>query len=323
MSLTKWIELTKENNIYNSLQDIGQLTPIQYQSITRWFEPWLDSLIPVTRQASEMVFICGSEAYKALETYTRKGIITLFSGNVTETIEYSFFQYVTDLGKPIVFILDPFLDKIGYSGSCFMAPEHVLSFKGKITFKTDRFVKRLSLYLEQYPIKNDTIISCFDLCEMYTQLFAVASGIEVPDTIKNYDPIIEFDLGKVGVSIRNRGNTLSLVLNRKGVEGEYEHPTPSSRIRDEEETQAILTFNNKNKLWLLIEELLQLYALNNKKTDIRPHFPTIVLDNVTRLEVISETEREYVMHDIEINEYSLQDEGRTLKLFINHNEKGQ
>ena len=48
-------------------------------------------------------------------------------------------------------------------------------------------------------------------------------------------------------------------------------------------------------------------------------------DKITRLEVISETGREYVVREIEIESpyegRSIQDEGRTLKLFISHKEK--
>jgi hypothetical protein len=49
---------------------------------------------------------------------------------------------------------------------------------------------------------------------------------------------------------------------------------------------------------------------------------TSIVDKITRLEVISNQKgRQYVVWEIEINALSVQDEGRTVKLFIHHKEK--
>lgn len=40
------------------------------------------------------------------------------------------------------------------------------------------------------------------------------------------------------------------------------------------------------------------------------------IDNVTRVEVIDEHGRSYVHYNCDLVEYSLQDDGRTLKIFI-------
>jgi hypothetical protein len=40
------------------------------------------------------------------------------------------------------------------------------------------------------------------------------------------------------------------------------------------------------------------------------------VEKVTRLEVIDADGRSYTMHDIESMEFSLQDDGRTLKIFV-------
>lgn len=42
-----------------------------------------------------------------------------------------------------------------------------------------------------------------------------------------------------------------------------------------------------------------------------------LMDKVTRVEVISEKGREYVRHNCDSVEIAMQDDGRTLKLFLN------
>ena len=41
-----------------------------------------------------------------------------------------------------------------------------------------------------------------------------------------------------------------------------------------------------------------------------------ILEDITRFEVIDQTGRVYVSHDVKNVKYSIQDQGRTLKLFI-------
>ena len=42
------------------------------------------------------------------------------------------------------------------------------------------------------------------------------------------------------------------------------------------------------------------------------------LDNVTRVEVIDEYGRSYIHYNAKVVEYSLQDDGQTLKIFISN-----
>jgi len=42
------------------------------------------------------------------------------------------------------------------------------------------------------------------------------------------------------------------------------------------------------------------------------------LDNVTRVEVIDEHGRSYIHYNAKVVEYSLQDDGQTLKIFISN-----
>ena len=51
--------------------------------------------------------------------------------------------------------------------------------------------------------------------------------------------------------------------------------------------------------------------------------PTTNTSEVTRVEVVDEEGRKYVRHNIENVDLSLQDEGKTLKIFINWNIKNE
>ncbi len=135
----------------------------------------------------------------------------------------------------------------------------------------------------------------------------------------NYKTVIEFGQGKVGIHRGSQEDTDCLVLTNKGtgLVGDYGSLEGYPRTSTEEETLAILRFTNKDSLWVLIEELLKLFVDKEENTLL----PTILLDKITRLEVISEVEREYVVREMTIRKSSVQDEGQTLKLFINQKEE--
>ena len=186
-----WAYWAKQNPaIYYPFQDIGILTPSNFEALMTWFEPYEG--IGSTRD-NPMVYFCGTSAYKAFQKYLKHNILIQSKDHVSTTVGGVVEKYITDTGKVIFFCLDRYLDHIGRSGDCFMTAEDNLNLiigedeyfapeseRLQIMDAGARFCQYIPDYISRNGSRADGLISQFSLQCAYPQLLAVATGIKAP-----------------------------------------------------------------------------------------------------------------------------------------------
>lgn len=186
-----WTYWAKQNpSIYFALQDIGILTPTNFEALMTWFEPYEgigDS------DDNPMLYFCGTTAYKALQKYLKAGILLTAEDHFPSTTGSRVEKYITDTGKVVYICLDKYLDHIGRSGDIFMSAEdNVALIVGEDEFFTPeserlpilpgkaRFIDYIPDYYARNNQRADAIVSQFSLQCAYPELLTVATGIKSP-----------------------------------------------------------------------------------------------------------------------------------------------
>jgi hypothetical protein len=178
-----------QNPFYDSLQNIGTLTPSKFVAATTWFEEFAD--ITGDSGNNMMYYFCGTRAFKAFAEYLQAGFLKVavdavpqISGSVTDT-------YVTLTGKTIKFCIDPYLDLIGQSGTVIAtAVNNVSLYIGKSKFfkapnssiaefkERPHFMHYIADYYAERNMKLDAMMSYYSLAVGYPELCIMMSGIE-------------------------------------------------------------------------------------------------------------------------------------------------
>lgn len=186
-----WTYWAKQNpSIYFALQDIGILTPTNFEALMTWFEPYEgvgDS------DDNPMLYFCGTTAYKALQKYLKAGILLTAEDFAPSVVGGRVEKFITDTGKVVYLCLDRYLDHIGRSGDIFMSAEDNVSLiVGEDEFFTPeserlpvlpgkaRFIDYIPDYYARNNQRADSIISQFSMQCAYPELMAVATGIKSP-----------------------------------------------------------------------------------------------------------------------------------------------
>ena len=186
-----WTYWAKQNpSIYFALQDIGILTPTNFEALMTWFEPYEG----VGDNNNPLIYFCGSGSYKALQKYLKAGILlTTDEGFVPSTLGGRVERFITDTGKQVYLCLDKYLDDIKRPGDIFMSAENNISLiVGEDEFFTPESERldvmegkaRFIDYIPNYYARNnqiaDAIISQFSMQCAYPELMSVATGIKAP-----------------------------------------------------------------------------------------------------------------------------------------------